>query len=568
MTPSRQQDVSAKFVGLARAFDSFRSGGDELATLARNLLSLAFRDIEPLFAGGMVVPQIGSQAGREIPFHLESPGEESDALYSCVAKITGTFWSEGDVTSRDYALPSIPSSPCCILFPISLGFERPIGYFWAVVPPPQADATKARLEYVSKYLALAIKSEKAYHAIECLAKSAGITSTTSPEIAQRLSQECRKALSCDTVIVWVFDNTIQTLRTTAFASDPPGMLKVDMKPSQGLVGKCFTSYKTIMVDDLLDPASLRPSGVEKLHHLELVQQRRWRSTIIVPLDIGGQAAGVMAAYGTRPRGFSSIDLQILLAFANRLSAGYAHSERLKQLSEMEQKLEIEAPSIEAGMLAMENVHDSVNSLTLAQDQLARILTVLLDDKFSVVYRELRSALGLVTTAKKGIAALANRSKFSKVILASVELQPILDRAIATIAPAAEDIGVHLHFSLSTDATINADKDKLHRVFVNILENSLWFLEHDSKSGKQIDVSIQLATDSITAIFRDNGPGIAPYDLSKIFDYLFTTKGDRGMGFGLAISRRIIRAHGGDIAARSHWGRWTEITVILPRIKMK
>lgn len=63
-------------------------------------------------------------------------------------------------------------------------------------------------------------------------------------------------------------------------------------------------------------------------------------------------------------------------------------------------------------------------------------------------------------------------------------------------------------------------------------------------------------------FSDQGNGISPDDISKIFQPYFTTK-DVGIGLGLAITERIIKEHGGEITVESMVGSGTTITVSLP-----
>ena len=63
-------------------------------------------------------------------------------------------------------------------------------------------------------------------------------------------------------------------------------------------------------------------------------------------------------------------------------------------------------------------------------------------------------------------------------------------------------------------------------------------------------------------FSDNGEGIPEEVLPKLFSPLFTTKA-QGMGFGLAICKRIVEAHNGTIAVKSVRGRGTTFTLTLP-----
>jgi signal transduction histidine kinase len=63
-------------------------------------------------------------------------------------------------------------------------------------------------------------------------------------------------------------------------------------------------------------------------------------------------------------------------------------------------------------------------------------------------------------------------------------------------------------------------------------------------------------------FKDTGEGIKEEDLERVFEPYFTTK-KNGIGLGLAITRRIVRAHGGEVILKSESGKGTEVTIKIP-----
>ena len=124
---------------------------------------------------------------------------------------------------------------------------------------------------------------------------------------------------------------------------------------------------------------------------------------------------------------------------------------------------------------------------------------------------------------------------------------------------------------------------LGRVFLNLVSNAC---DATNEKRREIEVgangeaayetedggpyfpTLWLATrreeDRIEVRVRDNGKGMPPDVIDKIFNPFFTTKPtDRGTGLGLAISNDIIRKHGGSIHVESEAGRFTEMIVELP-----
>jgi PAS domain S-box-containing protein len=106
--------------------------------------------------------------------------------------------------------------------------------------------------------------------------------------------------------------------------------------------------------------------------------------------------------------------------------------------------------------------------------------------------------------------------------------------------------------------IKVDQEKIKRVFINIIKNAV---EAMPKGGKLKIKSEKLKT-NIKFVFTDTGLGISKEIIEKIWTPLFTTKA-KGMGFGLAISKRFIEAHGGSISLKSALRKGTAVTVMLP-----
>ncbi len=106
--------------------------------------------------------------------------------------------------------------------------------------------------------------------------------------------------------------------------------------------------------------------------------------------------------------------------------------------------------------------------------------------------------------------------------------------------------------------MKVDADKLKRTCVNIIKNAF---EAMPQGGKLI-IESRKKSNKVEISFRDTGAGAPKETLERLFTPLFTTKA-RGMGFGLAICKRIIEAHGGKISVESAMGKGATFTVTLP-----
>jgi signal transduction histidine kinase len=103
-----------------------------------------------------------------------------------------------------------------------------------------------------------------------------------------------------------------------------------------------------------------------------------------------------------------------------------------------------------------------------------------------------------------------------------------------------------------------DAPKICRGFMNLIKNA-----YDAMpNGGTLTITTKIVDEKIVLTFTDTGEGMTPDTLRKIWSPLFTTKA-KGMGFGLAICKRAVEAHGGTIWAESKHQKGTIITVELP-----
>jgi signal transduction histidine kinase len=106
--------------------------------------------------------------------------------------------------------------------------------------------------------------------------------------------------------------------------------------------------------------------------------------------------------------------------------------------------------------------------------------------------------------------------------------------------------------------ITVDIDKMKRTCVNIIKNAFDAMPE----GGKLTVKSRKARGNVEFSFTDTGAGVPKETVERLFTPLFTTKA-RGMGFGLAICKRIVEAHGGKISVESTVGKGTTFTLTIP-----
>jgi signal transduction histidine kinase len=144
----------------------------------------------------------------------------------------------------------------------------------------------------------------------------------------------------------------------------------------------------------------------------------------------------------------------------------------------------------------------------------------------------------------------------------VSVHAALRRAIALRTASCRRAGIVIERRLAEQMpNVSGDGVLLQQAFHNILLNAEQAIG-DAGGRIQVRSAYVKSRRQVTIEIRDTGPGFATDVLPRIFDPFFTTK-DAGSGLGLAMARRILREHGGDIEAAQHRGAGAVFTVHLP-----
>ena len=129
---------------------------------------------------------------------------------------------------------------------------------------------------------------------------------------------------------------------------------------------------------------------------------------------------------------------------------------------------------------------------------------------------------------------------------------------------AEEKGIALRVEADNALpTLALDFDRLVQVLGNLVDNAV---RHTAEGGIVLSRSISADGQAARLVVGDTGEGIAPEDLAHLFERFYrgsSTAQRRGTGLGLAIAREIVRAHGGEIDARSTPAEGTEFVITLP-----
>jgi two-component system NtrC family sensor kinase len=216
-----------------------------------------------------------------------------------------------------------------------------------------------------------------------------------------------------------------------------------------------------------------------------------------------------------------------LALAGQMAASVAHQigTPLNVISGHVQILRAELPEGSAG----------AERLGTVQEQIARVTAIvqsLLDRTRRPPPRLHPIATGLLL---EGVAELVRPTLRGRSIELVLELEP----------------GV---------PAVAVDRDQIEQALLNLITNAIDAMP----DGGRLELGARLEGDSVALSVGDTGGGIAPEDLSRVFEPLFTTKPQgRGTGLGLPIVREVISAHGGTVLLEGRADGGTRATIRLP-----
>ncbi len=145
-----------------------------------------------------------------------------------------------------------------------------------------------------------------------------------------------------------------------------------------------------------------------------------------------------------------------------------------------------------------------------------------------------------------------------------DVKKLVEEASALALVGAKDRGVRVRFAFAPRLDfVLADKVQIQQVLLNLMRNAIEAME-DTPARELVVATAPAEDDMVEISVADTGSGIAPEINAQLFQPFVTTK-RQGMGIGLSISRTIIEAHGGSIAARPNAGGGTVFTFTLPAV---
>ncbi len=261
---------------------------------------------------------------------------------------------------------------------------------------------------------------------------------------------------------------------------------------------------------------------------------------------------------------------------------------LGELEEKREELERLNSKLEASNVELNDANAKLRELSDMKEEFLALTTHDLRSPLTVISGVINfftsGRLGDLTAEQKNMVTMMERNTQSlielvndlldasklesgtlRLDLTATDLRALVSESHETMSPLAREKDITLVEKIPDDLPpILADRAKFRRILVNLLSNALKF----TPKGGHVEINAERAGAFLRVSITDDGVGIAPDDLARLFDKFEqarsrATRNEKGTGLGLYITRQLVELHGGKIEVKSELGQGSTFSFTIP-----
>lgn len=386
-----------------------------------------------------------------------------------------------------------------------------------------------------------------------------IDSTNLESALDQASDLIAPAINAEKIDAFLYDPSIETLVAVGTSNTPMGIrqhqIGMDRLPlaNDGPEVQIFTtggSYHTGQADK--DPEVL----------LGYTKGLGVRSMMIVPLDVSGERRGVLQACSSERDAFSEGDLNFLGAVSHWVGA-IAHRAELAE--HIAHEAAVQARQVVADELIMVLAHDLRNYITPLLGRLSMLSARARREGRELDIEDADAGMRGVRRLDALVTDLLDVARLDQGIFAlarqPMNLVTLLQETVGVVQTGKLDTVLRTPDELR----VEADPQRIKQALENLIANAL------RHSPKGVSITIDAASEErddgewATIAVSDEGPGIAPELMPRLFTRFASGPASTGLGLGLYLARSIAEAHGGTLTATSAPGKGTTFKLSLPML---
>jgi signal transduction histidine kinase/CheY-like chemotaxis protein len=303
-------------------------------------------------------------------------------------------------------------------------------------------------------------------------------------------------------------------------------------------------------------------GAKDERHLRLIRSLGLKSYLCVPLVVSGRTLGLLTfATAESGRRYTEADLALAVDVAHRAAVAVENTQLYQALREADRRKDEFLATL---------AHELRNPLAPVRNALQILKMPRVDVETAgrtrdMMERQVQHLVRLVDDLLDVSRVMRGKIDLRR---ERVELATVVARAIETVQPLVDAQRHELSVRMSSDSLLlDADPVRLAQVVGNLLTNAAKYTE----PGGRIRLTAERDGDMASLRVRDNGIGIAPHMLPRIFELFVqvdhaATRSQGGLGIGLTLVKNLVEMHNGIVQARSEGvGHGSEFVVKLPLV---
>lgn len=380
-------------------------------------------------------------------------------------------------------------------------------------------------------------------------------------VMQTTVQRLQKLLDARASTISLVAEGGEELVVEAAAGIKPEYHRVRMKLGEGVSGRAVTEQRMIYVPDTQDDPDF------------LFFDPILRSLLVVPLVARNEVIGTLSVDSDHPNAFTESDVQLMTVAGAQVSVAIANARLFEAVEERAAELAVAYQELkESDRLKDELVQNVSHELRTPLTFIRGYVDLLLDGEMGIVTADEQQALQIISEKTDEVTRLVQdimalqRINEQNLVYEPFSMTRLLYTAVDCHRMSANQHGLDLVYDPPpSEGTVVGDKGRITQVLDNLIGNAIKF----SPNGGIIALRMVERRDDVLVVVADEGIGLPSDKASRIFDRFYQVDGSSrrrfgGAGIGLAIVKRIIDAHHGDIWVRSELNRGSSFYFTLPK----